>query len=79
MPIDVKIKKGLKLNLKGEADETFEQAEKSKTVALRPANFYSLVPKMVLKEGAKLKAGDEVVFSKYSDKTRLCPLLVELL
>ena len=71
MPIDVKIKKGLKLNLKGEADETFEQAEKSKTVALRPANFYSLVPKMVLKEGAKLKAGDEVFFSKYSDKTRV--------
>lgn len=71
MPIDVKIKKGLKLNLKGEAENSIEQAQRSKTVALRPANFHSLVPKMVLKEGAKVKAGEEVFFSKYSDKTRV--------
>ncbi|MFO7745528.1 MAG: Na(+)-translocating NADH-quinone reductase subunit A [Psychroflexus sp.] len=71
MPIDVKIKKGLKLNLKGEAENSIEKAQKSKTVALRPSNFHSLVPKMVLKEGAKLKAGDEVFFSKYSEKTRV--------
>ncbi|NEV94924.1 Na(+)-translocating NADH-quinone reductase subunit A [Psychroflexus sp. YR1-1] len=71
MPIDIKIKKGLTLKLKGEAENSIEQAQKSKTVALRPSNFHSLVPKMVLKEGAKLKAGDEVFFSKYSDKTRV--------
>lgn len=71
MPIDVNIKKGLKLNLKGEAENSIEQAQKTKTVALRPSNFHSLVPKMVLKEGAKMKAGDEVLFSKYSDKTRI--------
>ncbi|SDG63130.1 Na(+)-translocating NADH-quinone reductase subunit A [Psychroflexus sediminis] len=71
MPIDIKIKKGLTLKLKGEAENSIEQAQKSKTVALRPSNFHSLVPKMVLKEGAKLNAGDEVFFSKYSDKTRV--------
>jgi Na+-transporting NADH:ubiquinone oxidoreductase subunit A len=71
MPTDVKIKKGLKLNLKGEAENSIEQAQKPNTVALRPSNFHSLVPKMVVKEGAKLKAGDEVFFSKYSDKTRI--------
>lgn len=71
MPIDIKIKKGLTLKLKGEAENSIEQAQKSKTVALRPSNFHSLVPKMVVKEGAKLKAGDEVFFSKYSDKTRI--------
>lgn len=71
MPIDIKIKKGLTLKLKGEAENSIEQAQKSKTVALRPSNFHSLVPKMVVKEGAKLKAGDEVFFSKYSDKTKI--------
>mgnify|MGYP001037267793 CR=1 FL=1 len=71
MPIDVKIKKGLKLNLKGEPENSIEQAKKSKTVALRPSNFHSLVPKMVIKEGARIKAGEEVFFSKYSDKTRV--------
>lgn len=71
MPIDLKIKKGLKLNLIGEAENSIEQAQKPNTVALRPSNFHSLVPKMVVKEGAKIKAGDEVFFSKYSDKTRV--------
>ena len=71
MPIDVKIKKGLKLNLKGEPENSIEQAKQSKTFALRPSNFHSLVPKMVIKEGAKIKAGEEVFFSKYSDKTRV--------
>mgnify|MGYP005849095499 CR=1 FL=1 len=71
MPIDVNIKKGLKLNLKGEASESFEQGDKPKTISIRPSNFHSLVPKMVVKEGAKLKAGDEIFFSKYSDQTRI--------
>jgi Na+-transporting NADH:ubiquinone oxidoreductase subunit A len=71
MPTDVKIKKGLKLNLKGEAAESFEQADQPKTIAIRPSNFHSLVPKMVVKEGAKLKVGDEIFFSKYSDQTRI--------
>lgn len=70
MSIDVKVKRGLKLNLKGEAEKILVDAPISKTVAVQPPNFHSIVPKMVLKEGAKVKAGDELFYSKYSDKTR---------
>ncbi len=70
MSIDVRVKRGLKLNLKGEAEKILVDAPISKTIAVQPPNFHSIVPKMVVKEGAKLKAGDELFFSKYSDKTR---------
>ncbi|GGE12310.1 Na(+)-translocating NADH-quinone reductase subunit A [Psychroflexus salis] len=70
MSIDVKVKRGLKLNLKGEAEKILVDAPVSKTIAVQPPNFHSIVPKMVVKEGAKLKAGDELFFSKYSEKTR---------
>lgn len=70
MSKDVKVKKGLKLKLKGEAEKILKDAPKSKTYAIRPSNFHSAVPKMVLKEGERVKAGEELFFSKYSDKTR---------
>ncbi|MGM0635623.1 MAG: Na(+)-translocating NADH-quinone reductase subunit A [Bacteroidota bacterium] len=70
MPKDVKIKRGLKLNLKGEADKILKDAPQSKTYAIKPDDFHSVVPKMVVKEGAKVKAGDELFYSKYSDQTR---------
>lgn len=70
MSIDVKVKRGLKLNLKGEAEKVLVDAPISKTIAVQPPNFHSIVPKMLVKEGAKLKVGDELFYSKYSDKTR---------
>lgn len=70
MPKSVKVKRGLSLNLKGEAEKILVDAPKSKIYTIKPPSFHSIVPKMVVKEGAKLKAGDELFFSKYSDKTR---------
>lgn len=70
MSKSVKVKKGLKLPFKGEAEKKLEVAPLSKTYSVKPPNFYSVVPKMVLKEGARVQAGDELFFSKYSDKTR---------
>lgn len=70
MSIDVKVKRGLKLNLKGEAEKLMINAPVPETVAVQPPNFHSIVPKMLVKEGAKLKVGDELFYSKYSDKTR---------
>lgn len=70
MSKNVKVKKGLKLSFKGEAEKILETAPLSKTYAIKPPNFYSVVPKMTVKEGAKLKAGDELFYSKYADQTR---------
>lgn len=70
MAIDIKVKRGLKLRLKGEAEKTKSDALKSKTYALIPDNFHGLVPKMLIKkEGTPIKAGEALFYSKYNDKT----------
>ena len=67
MSKDIRIKRGLTLRLKGEADQTLVDAPRSKTFAVKPPDFHSVVPKMVVKEGAQLQAGDEIFFSKYTE------------
>ena len=60
----IKIKKGLTINLKGEAEKTLSKAPRSRTFAIRPADFHLTTPKMVVKEGAKLQAGETLFYSK---------------
>ncbi|MDX1462546.1 MAG: Na(+)-translocating NADH-quinone reductase subunit A [Marinirhabdus sp.] len=64
MSKDIKIKKGLTINLKGEADKTLSKAPRSRTFAIRPADFHMITPKMVVKEGAKFQAGETIFYSK---------------
>ena len=64
MSKDIKIKKGLTINLKGEAEKTLSKAPRSRTFVLRPADFHLITPKMVVKEGAKIQAGDILFYSK---------------
>ncbi|GAB2768155.1 Na(+)-translocating NADH-quinone reductase subunit A [Salinimicrobium soli] len=70
MSNDIRIKRGLTLRLKGEAEKTMVDAPRSKTFAVKPPDFHSVVPKMVVKEGAKVQAGDELFFSKYAESVR---------
>ena len=70
MSKDIRIKRGLSLKLEGEAEKELVKAPRSKTYAIKPPDFHALVPKMVLKEGAKVLAGDEIFFSKYTDELR---------
>jgi len=64
MSQDIKIKKGLNINLKGAAEKTVEQAIISNFCTLRPEDFHSIIPKLVAKEGTKVKAGDTLFFNK---------------
>lgn len=64
MSKDIKIKKGLTINLKGEAEKTLSNAPRSRTFAIRPADFHLITPKMVIKEGARLQAGETIFYSK---------------
>ncbi len=70
MSKDIRIKRGLTLRLEGEAEKELVQAPRSKTFAIKPPDFHSVVPKMVVKEGAKLLAGDEIFYSKYTGEVR---------
>jgi len=70
MSKDIRIKRGLSLRLEGAADKELVKAPRSKTYAIKPPDFHTVVPKMVVKEGARLLAGDEIFYSKYTEEIR---------
>lgn len=61
----IKIKKGLDIRLKGKADNVFGQAQLPDLFAIKPTDFHGVVPKMVIKEGEKVKAGSVLFYDKY--------------
>ncbi len=64
MSQDIRIKKGLDIKLKGEAEKVTENATSSNVFTLRPEDFHNIIPKLSIKLGTKLKAGDAVFFNK---------------
>ena len=67
MSNDIKIKKGLDINLKGQAEKTTENAIISNYYTIRPEDFHSITPKLILKEGNKVKAGEPVFYNKQNE------------
>ena len=67
MSKDIKIKKGLTIRLKGEAEKTLSNAPRSRTFAIRPSDLHLITPKLVVREGAKLQAGDTLFYSKNNE------------
>lgn len=70
MSKDIKITKGLTIRLKGEAEKTLANAPRSRTFVIRPSDFHLITPRMVLKEGGKLEAGDVVFHSKDKEEIK---------
>lgn len=60
------IKKGLDIKLVGEAEKTITEVLANQ-IALIPTDFIGVFPKMLVKEGAKVKAGSPIFFDKYRD------------
>lgn len=60
----VKLKRGLSLNLAGEAAPKVEQTIISDTVAIVPDNFHGIVPKVIVTLGDKVKVGTAVMYDK---------------
>lgn len=61
-----KIKKGLNINLIGEAEKTITGL-KNNQFAIKPVDFNGVFPKMLVKEGDAVKAGTPIFFDKYRD------------
>jgi len=57
MSNDIKIKKGLDIKLKGAAEKATENAIISNFYSVRPEDFHSVIPKLSVKVGDKVKAG----------------------
>lgn len=60
----MKLRKGLEINLKGKAGEKKVAVSSSKAYGLVPAFFVGLTPKVVVKEGDHVLAGDPLFVNK---------------
>jgi len=60
----IKLKKGLDINLKGKATAKVSAANASKVYGLVPDAFWGMKPKVVVKEGDEVKAGDALFVNK---------------
>ncbi|KPM30305.1 Na(+)-translocating NADH-quinone reductase subunit A [Croceitalea dokdonensis DOKDO 023] len=64
MSTDIRIKKGLTINLVGEAEKITSKAVQSNIYAINLDDFHGITPKMLLKEGAEVKAGEPLFYNK---------------
>ena len=71
MSKDISIRNGANLNLKGRASKEFGVAKKSLTYALNPDDFFSLNPRMLVKEGDKVSHGQPVFYDKNHEDVKI--------
>ena len=60
----IKLRKGLDINLQGKAEEKKIQLKSNGKYALVPDDFEGVTPKVVVREGDKVKAGDALFVNK---------------
>ncbi|MEJ2162106.1 MAG: Na(+)-translocating NADH-quinone reductase subunit A [Robiginitalea sp.] len=79
MPTDIRINKGLNINLVGAAETTTSKAVASNVYNINLLDFYNLTPKMMVKEGAEIQAGEPLFYNKNYDAMKfVAPVSGEL-
>ena len=79
MPTDIRIKKGLNINLVGAAEPTTSKAVPSNVYSLNLLDFHGITPKMMVREGAEVKAGEALFYNKdYQPMVFVSPVSGEL-
>jgi len=68
MSKDIRIKKGLDIKLVGEAEKNTTTSSLSSVYAVKPEDFHGITPKLVAKEGAEVKAGETLFYSKSDER-----------
>lgn len=64
MSQDIRIKKGLDINLKGKAVKITKKAASSEFYVVSLADFHGIVPKLIIKVGDIVKAGSPLFYNK---------------
>ncbi len=60
----IRLKKGLDIKMNGEPVKAIEQAIRASFYALKPNDFRALTPRLIIKEGDRVKAGDPLFTDK---------------
>lgn len=64
----IKLKKGLDIKLNGEAEKVVQPAGRITSCALKPTDFRAMTPKLAVKVGDEVKAGDVLTSSMRTPK-----------
>ena len=72
MSQSVRIRRGLNINLLGEADKVYASVKTHNIYAIKPTDFHGLTPKLSAKVGDKVLAGSVIFFDKYNDRIKFC-------
>lgn len=64
------IRKGLNIRLTGEAAQVLETPAMTDVFAIKPSDFHGVVPKLLIKEGAEVKAGTPLFYDKSNERIR---------
>ena len=72
MSKEIRLKKGLTINLVGEAEKIYASVKATDHYVVKPTDFHGLTPKLTVKVGDKVKAGSPLFFDKYNDKVNFC-------
>lgn len=67
----IKLKKGLDIKLNGEAEKVIKSSEKCQFYAIKPTDFRALSPKLAIKVGDNVKAGDVLFTDKQHPEIQL--------
>ena len=75
MSKEIRLKKGLNINLSGSADKVYASLKPEnicKKYVLKPTDFHALTPKLIVKVGDRVNAGSPLFFDKYNDRVMYC-------
>ena len=64
MSKDIRIRKGVNINLKGSAERVYANVQSAEYFEIKPIDFIGLTPKLSVKVGDKVKAGSALFFDK---------------
>ena len=64
MSKQIRLKKGLNIHLFGAADRVYASVKPTNKYVVKPSDFHSLIPKLSVKVGDKVKAGTPLFFDK---------------
>ena len=71
MSKDIRIRKGLDIKLVGEAEKTVSQAPFSSLYGLVPDDLHGVMPRLIKREGDKVRAGEAVYHAKRDERVQI--------
>ncbi len=66
----IKISRGLNINLKGKPVHKIADAPRSERYAVKPVEFYGINPRLTVKPGEHVNAGEPLFYHKYLDRIK---------